>query len=342
MLDPVSFKTRALTELDAHPFRPAWWLRGPHRQSFWGPLVRAKDRPHYRLDRWETPDGDFLRLHFLETDPARPWLLQLHGLEGSVRSFYVSGITRAIAALGWNVVVMEYRGCGGEMNRQRRFYHMGETGDLDFVVRTLIAQRPEIVLYLCGVSLGGNVVGKWLGEQGEAVPRQIRAGCVISAPFNPAISAPQFHKILFGFYAWNFLRTLVPKAVAKAEQFPGIYDVEAVRRSRDFYEYDTRVTAALHGFDDATDYWNRVGSHQYLPQVRVPLLLLSAVDDPFNPPETLPRAQVGASPWLIPQFPAHGGHVGFVGQQGLLTPRYWADEQLARFFALCEAARADV
>jgi len=336
MHDPDVFKTRALALLNAHPFRPAWWLRGPHRQSFWGPLVRAKEIPHYRLDRWETPDGDFLRLHFIETAPERPWLLQLHGLEGSVKSFYVGGITRAFAPLGWNVVVMEYRGCGGEMNRQRRLYHMGETSDLDFVVRTLIAQRPDIALYLCGVSLGGNVLGKWLGEQGDAVPANIRAACAISAPFDPAISAPQFHKILYGFYAWNFLRTLVPKAIEKERQFPGSYDIEAVKRSRDFYDYDTRVTAALHGFDDATDYWTRVGSHQYLPAVRVPLLLLSSADDPFNPPETLPLAQVAASPYLIPQFTDHGGHVGFVGSRGAFAPSYWAEEQLVRFFALRE------
>lgn len=338
MRTPGQFKDRALAALDAHPFRAAWWLCGPHLQSFWGPLFRAGAVPHYRLDRWDTPDGDFLRMHFIETAPDRPWLLQLHGLEGSVRSFYVGGITRAVAPLGWNVVVMEYRGCGGEMNRKRRLYHMGETSDLDFVVRTLIAQRPEMVLYLCGVSLGGNVLGKWLGEQGANVPANIRAGCAISAPFNPAISAPQFHKILHGFYAWNFLRTLVPKAIAKAQQFPGSYDVEAVKRSRDFYDYDTRVTAALHGFEDATDYWTRVGSHQYLHEVRVPFLLISSADDPFNPPETLPRAQVAASPYLIPQFPAHGGHVGFVGARGVFTPRYWAEEQLVRFFTLCQDA----
>ena len=328
-------KARLQRALDAHPFHPAWWLRGPHQQSFWGPFVRARHPLPFRLERWDTPDGDFLRMHFRETHPGRPWLLQLHGLEGSVRSFYVSGIARAVERLGWNVAVMEFRACGGEMNRAPRVYHMGETTDLDFAVRTLLERLPEAELYLSGVSLGGNVLAKWLGEQGARVPANIRAAAVVSAPFNPAISAPQFHEILFGFYSWNFLRTLVPKAVEKDRQYPGVLDIEAIKASRDFYAYDTLVTARLHGFEDAVDYWTRVGCHQFLPEIRVPTLLLSSADDPFNPPETLPHDAVAASPWLIPQFTTHGGHVGFVAGRSPRRARYWADDQLARFFDAC-------
>lgn len=338
MKDIEAFKTAALHRLNAHPFRAAWWLRGPHQQSFWGPLVRARKAVPFRLERWDTPDGDFLRMHFHETAPGRPWALQLHGLEGSARSFYVGGLTRALTGLGWNVAVMEFRACGGEMNRARRVYHMGETSDLDFVVRRLLARDPAMALYLTGVSLGGNVLAKWLGEQGAGVPAQVKAAAVISAPFDPAISAPQFHEILYGFYSWNFLRTLVPKAIEKERQYPGAIDIEAVKACKDFYAYDTLVTAALHGFEDAVDYWTRVGCHQFLPQVRVPLLLLSSADDPFNPAETLPHGQVAASPWLVPQFTAHGGHVGFVGGSSPRRAHYWAEEQVARFFALRETA----
>lgn len=334
MMTPVEQKARALHALDAHPFRAAWWLPGPHQQSFWGPFARKKNLPTFRMERWDTPDGDFLRMHFRENTPGAPWLLQLHGLEGSVESFYVGGITRAVERLGFNVAVMEFRACGGEMNRARRVYHMGETTDLGFVVGELIRRDPNIQLYLTGVSLGGNVVAKWLGEQGDHVPANIRAAAVISAPFNPAISAPQFHEILYGFYSWNFLRTLVPKAIEKERQFPGAIDIEAVKRCKDFYAYDTLVTAALHGFEDAVDYWTRVGCHQYLPAVRVPLLLLSSADDPFNPAETLPRSHAESSPWLVPQFTQRGGHVGFVAGPSPRRPHYWADEQIARFFAL--------
>lgn len=334
MIEPAEFRSRALAALNAHPFTPPWWLRNPHQQTFWGPIMRKTAPPPFRLERWDTPDGDFLRVHLRETAPGRPWLVQLHGLEGNLNSFYVGGLTRAIAPLGWNTLLMEFRGCGGELNRTCRAYHMGETSDLDFVLGELQRRAPGAPIYLHGVSLGGNVVAKWLGEQSDRVPAAVRGAVVVSAPFNPAISALHFHQILYGFYAWNFLRSLVPKAVALEQQFPGVYDVAAVKASRDFNAYDTLVTAKLHGFRDAVHYWETVGSHQFLEHIRVPTLLLSAADDPFNPPETLPIAQAEASPWLIPQFTTHGGHVGFVA--GPHRPSYWAEEQAVCFLKLCE------
>jgi len=332
MSQQVERKAAATALLDAHPFRAAPWFRGPHRQTFYGPLFRRDDPPQYQLERWDTPDRDFVRVHIIEGQPDKPVLFQLHGLEGNVRSFYVSGLTKVFAALGWTVAVLEFRGCGGELNRAPRFYHMGETSDPDLVLRGLIARYPDRPFFLTGVSLGGNVLAKWLGEQGANVPHAVKAAAVISAPFNPLISAPDFHKILGGFYAWNFLRSLVPKALEKAKIYPDLLDPAAIAASKDFYAFDTVVTARLHGFEDAVDYWRRVGCHQFLPEVRVPLLLLSSADDPFNPAETLPHEVAVASPYLHPQFTREGGHVGFVAQTKIGRMSFWAEEQVERFF----------
>jgi len=324
-------KREAMALLETNPYRTPWWLAGKHRQSFWGPMCHRQARPPVRHERLETPDDDFLDLFHLDARPDAPRVLLLHGLEGNAGSFYVPAFNWRFHSIGWNVTTMVYRTCGEEMNRGPRAYHMGETGDLDQVVRTLLHREPQGPLYLIGVSLGGNVLCKWLGEREEAVPEQVRAAAAISTPFDPSVSAPAFHKALFGFYVWHFLRTMIPKALAKAEQYPGLIDVDAVRNCRDFYVYDTEVTARLHGFEDAEAYWRKVGSHQYLPAVRVPTLLVSSADDPFNPPETLPRDTAAQSPWLHPQWTDHGGHVGFV-MGPPWRPRYWAEEQTQRFF----------
>jgi hypothetical protein len=266
-------------------------------------------------------------------------VILLHGLEGCVESHYVLGQADALSRRGWSVVAMEHRSCGGELNRARRLYHSGETSDLDFLLRRLRAEGGGNQLYASGVSLGGNVLAKWLGELGVEAATLLDGAAAISPPYDLTVSGPVLDRALGGFYVRRFLRGLVPKAIAKEQQYPGCLDVEAVRRSRTFAEFDTHATAALHGYRDAQDYWARVSCGQFLEGVRVPLLLVSAADDPFNPGSTLPHRQVAANPWLVPSFTEHGGHVGFVHGAPWRT-RHWAEEQVERFFAgLAELGR---
>ncbi len=287
-----------------------------------------------RHERWATPDGDFLDLYFHEPRPeVGNWVLLLHGLEDNVDTPYLRGYQHALASAGLNVVVMEFRSCGQEMNRARRLYHMGETRDLDFVARLLARRIAPAPLHMLGFSLGANVVLKWLGENGEQVPVNLVSASAISAPFDPTVGAANIHRQLGGLYMKAFLNSLIPKALVKEAQYPGTLDVEAVRGCRHFWDFDTHVTARLHGFDDADDYWRKVGCRQFLPGIRVPTLLISAADDPFNPPETLPLAEVEASPWLHGLFPEEGGHIGFIYGEGPHAPRFWAEEQVTRFFS---------
>lgn len=334
----ADLKPRIMDELARHPYRAPWWLRWNHGQTVWSPWFRRTVLPPYRLDEIDTPDDDFLRLHVLEGDDAAPTALLLHGLEGSVESAYNIGIATHLSARGWHVVALEFRSCGGVMNRAKRLYHSGETTDLAFVVDYLIQRRPDARIYIAGTSLGGNVTAKWLGESSEAVPENVAGAAVICPPFNLLRSGPHVDRVLGGAYVRHFLKTLIPKAVEKEKQYPGCLDLEGVRNARTFEAFDTWGTAALHGFEDAQDYWRRVACGQFLHRIGVPTMLLASADDPFNPADTLPHETADESPFLYPQFTERGGHVGFVYGPPW-RPRYWAEEHVARFFTLLEAAR---
>jgi hypothetical protein len=329
-------KADVLAELAQYPFRPPWWLRNAHVQTVGGRYLRRAMKPALRAERWDTPDGDFVDVHFLEGDPAMPTALLLHGLEGNIDSPYFVGLIQEFAQRAWNVAAMEFRSCSGEMNRAARMYHSGETGDIAFVAQRLIERNPEVAIYVAGYSLGGNVTAKWFGEMGDRLPPNIRAGAAICAPYDLVESARHMDSTLSRLYVLYFLRYLVAKATEKDRQHPGIINLERVRRASTFKEYDDHATAPLHGFADAHDYYSRVGCGQFLPGVRRPLLLLSAADDPFNPGRTLPRAAAEAHPFLHPLFADRGGHVGFV-QRRAGSFDFWAEQRVVEFF---EAYRA--
>jgi predicted alpha/beta-fold hydrolase len=289
-----------------------------------------------RRERWELPDGDFLDLD-RHGDPDGPTAVVLHGLEGSSRAPYVKRMVRALQAHGLSAVALNFRGCSGAMNRLARLYHSGETGDLDLVVRRLAAERPGRRLAVTGFSLGGNVTAKWLGERGADLPAELRAGAVISVPFDlaacaEAIDGPGFWPFV---YRERFLRMLRRKALAKAGAFPALLDAGAVPGIRTFADFDEQVTSRLHGFAGARDYWARCSSGPFLSGVRVPLLLLSADDDPMVPPASLPRP--GQNPHLTVEVTRGGGHVGFVSGPPWRF-RFHAERRAAAFLAAALAS----
>ena len=288
----------------------------------------------YRRERLATPDGDFLDLDWVDLHRAasrEPLLIVLHGLEGSSRAKYVLGLLSAASACGWNGVAVNFRSCSGELNRLPRFYHSGDTQDLGWIVSSLSARSPRRPLALVGFSLGGNVLLKWLGECGEEVPEQVRAAVAVSVPYDLGVAA---HRVDHGFgrvYGQVFLRTLKAKALAKAARFPGLVDPRVVSRLSRFAEFDEHVTAPIHGFAGARDYWTRSSCLPWLEQIRKPTLLISAVDDPFLPDAYLPRESVARSAWLEANFTERGGHVGFVEGAWPWTASYWVDRRAVGF-----------
>jgi predicted alpha/beta-fold hydrolase len=261
----------------------------------------------------------------------------LHGLEGAPRSHYARGLFLEAARRGWAADLLVFRGCGTEPNRAPRFYHSGETGDLDAVARRLLAEDADAPFMFAGVSLGGNVLLKWLGEHGEASPERVVAAAAVSVPFDLARASRHIDRGFSRVYQHHFLRSLRRKALAKLDRYPNLVSRERVERARTLFDFDDAVTAPVHGFDD---YYARSSSIRFLSRIRVPTLLLSASDDPFLPAEVLDdvRALARSNPRISVEFPALGGHVGFVSGQNPLRPFYYAEWRVAEFLGAAAAA----
>lgn len=328
-------------------FTPAWWCRGRHVQTIWRTQFGMTPTLPIQRKRWETPDDDFLDLDFLEPSDSmpnpekQPTVLFLHGLEGSSRSKYIVGMLRCVQKMNWRGVALNFRSCSGEMNRQPRFYHSGETRDIDWVIGKLKLQYPSSPLFAVGFSLGGNALLKWLGEQCNQEDN-IRAAVAISVPFDLKIAA---HKIDHGFgkiYGQTFLKTLKKKALIKERRYPGLVDRNAVRRITSYVEFDNQVTAPIHGFKNHYDYWSRCSARNFISGIRCQTLIIHAKDDPFLPGQYLPIEKLSQSKWITTDLPKTGGHVGFV--EGIVPWKtsYWTEYRTMQFLSKQESAKNDV
>ena len=301
------------------PYRPPPWLPNGHAQTIYPLLIRPQPLP-WRRQRWTTPDDDFIDLDWHEADancgaqsnqPRLPLLILFHGLEGSSRSHYATTLLRAVARIGWSGVVVNFRGCSGEINRLPRAYHSGDSDEIDWILRRLRQRFPLRPLYAVGVSLGGNALLKWLGERELTGSAYLRAAAAISAPVDLSACGHHLGRGCNRVYSRHFLHTLKRKAVQKLRRYPGLFDEQRMRAAASLYEFDDVVTAPLHGFAGTDDYWRRASSKPWLRTVRVPTLLLNALNDPFMPVHALPDAgEVAADVCL--DYPRAGGHVGFV------------------------------
>lgn len=318
-----------------YTFRPAWWARGGHAQTLWGKFFRHRPDVPIRRERWDAPDGDFLDVYRLDAPVAAPRLVFFHGLEGTIRSHYVFGFFAEAQRRGWGADLLIFRGCGDETNRMPRFYHSGETDDPAFVIDRVRAEHPTSPILLAGVSLGGNVLLKFLGERGTSLPAQVRAAGAVSVPFDLERSCRHISHGFSKVYDRHFLRTLRRKAMVKLGKHPGLFEPSALDRAQSIYDFDDAVTAPVHGFDSAHDYYSRSSSLGFIERIRRPTLLLSAIDDPFLPPVVLDevRAIAARNPRLTLEFTPHGGHVGFVGGRWPWRPEYYAERRVCEFLA---------
>lgn len=290
------------------------WLPGGHLQTIYTSLFLRGPDVIYRRERWEWPDGDFVDADWMDAhDSHAPIVILFHGLEGSSQSHYARDLMAAVSARGWRGVVPHFRGCSGEPNRLPRAYFAGDTAEIQAMIARVKATYPNAPIYVVGVSLGGNALLKWLGDTGDEALHWVTAAAAISAPVDMNAAG---HALDSGFnqkvYTSHFLGTLKKKALDKAAQFPGILDVDAIQACTTFQEFDTHVTARLHGFKDAEDYWTRVSSKPGLKHIAVPTLLINARNDPFLPASVLPTI-CDVSPHVTLEQPEEGGHVAFPG-----------------------------
>jgi uncharacterized protein len=316
-------------------YSPAWWIPGGHLQTLWGKFFRRQPPAPTRVERWDTPDGDFLEIHRIDSSPAAPRLLLLHGLEGTIRSHYAQGLLNEAVRRNWGADLLIFRSCGPELNRAKRFYHSGETSDLSFALDRVTAAYPNAPLALAGVSLGGNVLLKFLGERGTRLPARLKAAAAISVPFDLSRSSTRINRGFSRVYQRFFLGSLRRKALEKAARYPDLAAVDRIHGLRTLEDFDDLITGPLHGFRDAQDYYQKSSSLPYLERIRLTTLLLSAVDDPMLPPAVLEDVQRIAkqNPALHVEFQKKGGHAGFVAGSLPWRPFYYAEHRVGQFFA---------
>ena len=294
-----------------------WWLPGGHLQTIAAALLPAP-RIFWKRERWETPDGDFIDLDWAGTEG--PLIALFHGLEGSSSSPYARAIASQALAMGWRCVVPHFRGCSGELNRLPRAYHSGDSAEIAWILDRLQARHAAGgVLHAVGISLGGNALLKLLGEQGAAI--NLHRAVAISAPLDLAAAGRSLDAGLSReIYTRIFLRTLKKKTFEKIRRQKIALDAVRLKRARTFWEFDDTVTAPLHGFLGADDYWARSSSGPWLAGIRVPTLVLNARNDPFMPEAALDA--VGEMPAnVVLEFPRSGGHAGFPGRNRWLAQR---------------------
>ena len=294
-------------------YRAPWWLPGGHMQTIWPALVsrpRPARSPGYVRERWRAPDGDFIDVDHVRAGDGALWLVLFHGLESSSTSGYAVAFARAARARGWHFVVPHFRGCSGEINLAPRSYHSGDFAEIGWVLGRIRESAGAPVL-AAGVSLGGNALLRWVEEAGNTAAPVVRAVAAISAPVDLVVAGAAIDRGLNRLiYARTFLRTMKPRALAKWQQYPGLFDRARLIATRTLHDFDDCFTAPLHGFASADDYWRRASAKPHLDAIRVPALLLNAGNDPLVPRTSLPdRHEVGAHVTLWQ--PREGGHVGF-------------------------------
>ena len=297
-------------------YASSWWLPGGNLQTIWGALYARRTRqakPEFRRERWTAPDSDFIDIDFLDQAPVaekQTLLVQFHGLEGTSRSHYSEAFADYAQALGMAFAVPHFRGCSGELNWGPRAYHSGDFEEIDWILRRLRSEHVGPIVAV-GVSLGGNALMRWAEEMGDDAGRVVSAVASICSPLDLTASG---HAIGRGFnrlvYTRMFINSMRPKALRKLAQHPGLFDREALMQSRDLYEFDNVFTAPLHGFKNTDDYWSRASAKPHLNQIRIPALVVNALNDPFMPANSLPH-QADVGKFVTLWQPKQGGHVGF-------------------------------
>ena len=296
------------------------WLPGGHLQTIWPALWSRRfdnTAPVWRRERWRTPDEDFVDVDFCEAQPSnapRPLLVLFHGLEGSSSSHYAQAFADWGLQHGCDIAVPHFRGCSGSLNLAPRAYHSGDHEEVDHLLRKFKQQvtaqkRPGLVA--AGVSLGGNALMRWAGEQGQGAQQVVQAVASICSPLDLTASGHAIGKGLNRqVYTRMFLRSMKPKAMAKLKQHPGLFDAQKIAAAQDLYEFDNVFTAPLHGFKNTDEYWLKASALQHMGHIAVPALALNAKNDPFIPSYSLPVLEKVSAHLTLWQ-PDGGGHVGF-------------------------------
>lgn len=314
-------------------FKPLWWLRNRHTQTIYASLIYRENAPVDKTERLELPDGDFIDLAWATGDlpDNSPLIVILHGLGGGVQSRYVSGFMHAFNKAGWRAVLMHFRGASHEPNRLPRAYHSGDTGDVDYLLQTLNTREPDTQKAIVGVSLGGNVLLKWLGEAGLQQKYPVKAGVAISVPLQLDSGATSVNRGFSKIYQAYLLRRL--KKLLKRKLLTNPLQsrqwLDRLDNLHCFWTFDDQITAPLHGFPHVHAYYKDASSRQYIKNINIPTLIIQSLDDPLFTRDIIPQSHELAD-CVDLELSEKGGHVGFIAGEGL-KPVFWLDQRLPEF-----------
>ncbi len=305
-------------------YRPSLLLRNGHVNTIYPALYR-KQTVDFHRERIDTPDGDFLDLDCI-INGRRKCAILCHGLEGSSQSQYILGVARLLSKNGWDIIAANYRGCSGDDNNKPYAYHSGATYDLDAIINYILPSYDSISLV--GYSLGGNLVLKYAGENGDALTPQIKSIVAVSVPTYLKGGSIQIEKAENWLYKHKFLVSLKEKIKKKHDNFPDRFDIEAVLKVKTIYDFDNLVTAPIHGFDDAEHYYETCSSKYFIKDIKAKTLIINALDDPFLPESCYPHVEARSSEYVNLETPKYGGHVGF---SDFGVDHYWIEKRIMEF-----------
>ncbi len=313
--------------LESSSYRPPVWLRNGHINTIYPYYFRKKNLLLYIRERFSTPDNDFYDVDWLLSENKKRLCILLHGLEGSSGSQYIRGNAKTLYNHEFNIAAINFRSCSGEINRQPTMYHSGFTKDLHHFVQNVEAKFDEI--FLCGFSLGGNVVMKYAGDGVYSLSPKIKAIAGVSVPCDLRAGSIKIMERKNHFYETKFLETLLKKVKIKHQHHPDKIDIRWLNKVKTLWDFDDRFTSTLHGFQDAEDYYRQCNSKQFLSHIKIPALIINAKDDTFLPESSYPYDEAKSNENLFLMTPKYGGHVGFTT---FGTDSYWNETNVLKFF----------
>jgi predicted alpha/beta-fold hydrolase len=316
-------------------FRPPYLLRPPWVQTITPKLLRKPCISPGIHELLELSDGDFLELewHGLQSaSPKFPLIILSHGLEGSTKSNYLVGLISALVASNYPVLAWNMRGCGVHRNRLLPWYHSGQTEDLASIIERGSARFQDLPIVLIGISIGGNIVCKFLGERGKSIPSNIQSAIAVSPPLDLRSSAEILARPSRAIYMRYLLKPLRERMKEKAVRFPNQLDISGLSSICSFHEFDARYTAPIHGFRSVDHYWDCCSGLHFIPHTTIPTYIVSALDDPFLSPSCFPVTLAQSSSLIHLETPAYGGHVGFI--DSLNMSRTWLERRILEYLSL--------
>ena len=311
-----------IIESDYMPILP---FRNGHINTIYSSLFRKPKLLSFDRKRIETNDDDFLDIDFLENGNKKIVIL-CHGLEGSSSSNYIQALGGLFNSNGYDIAAMNYRFCSGEINRQLRTYHSGETEDLNTVIDYVLPNYEEV--FLVGFSLGGNIVLKYIGDGVYPIHPKIKAVVGISVLIDLYGAALELSKLKNRIYTKRFLKTLSKKIKLKHQQFPTQFNINQLKKVKKIIDFDEYFTAPINGFKNAKDYYNKSNSKQFLHKIKIPTLIINSLDDPFLSKSCYPYKKAINNKYLNLMTPKHGGHVGFIS---FSKKHFWHELQILKF-----------